>query len=214
MVTRGGIIKRTPMRHFAKINKNGLIALNIREDDALIAVLKTNGSSEIFAATASGMGIRFPESEVRPMGRSASGVKAITLREGDRLVGVTAAEGSVLFVSTNGYGKCTPVTGYRSQHRGGMGLVVYKPSDKTGPLVGVSAVSEKDELMLINSEGIIIRLRVAEISIQGRYAHGVKLIQMDEGVTVAGMTKIAEADVEGLTDAEEADAPAEEETMA
>jgi DNA gyrase subunit A len=192
MVTRAGIIKRTAVSQFARIKKTGLIALNIREDDALIAVLRTDGRQEIFLATANGMGIRFPESEVRPMGRTASGVRGMKLKEGDRIVGASAAEGLALFVTANGSGKCTPMEECRGQHRGGMGLVVYKPSERTGKVVGVTAVGENDELMLINSEGVIIRIRVSDISVQKRYAQGVKLIQMNEGVTVAGMAKIVD----------------------
>ncbi|MDR1663987.1 MAG: DNA gyrase subunit A [Clostridiales bacterium] len=192
MITRAGIIKRTEISLFANIKKAGLIALNIREDDALIAVLKTDGRREIFLATANGMGIRFPEGEVRPMGRTASGVKAMRLKDGDRIVGASAAEGLALFVAENGFGKCTLMDEFRGQHRGGMGMTVYKTSEKTGKLTGVSAVSENDELMLINSEGVIIRIRVSDISVQGRYAQGVKLIQMNEGVTVAGMARVVD----------------------
>ena len=202
MITKAGIIKRTEISQFANIKKSGIIALNIRENDSLITVLKTDGGQEIFLATAGGMGIRFPESEVRPMGRAASGVMAMRLKKNDGIIGATAAEGHVLFVSANGYGKCTKVEDCRGQHRGGMGLVVYKPSDKTGELVGVCAVSEKDELMLINSEGVIIRIRVSDISVQGRHAQGVKLIQMDGGITVAGMAKIAEAELSVETETE------------
>jgi DNA gyrase subunit A len=197
MITKSGIIKRTEITLFDKIKKSGMIALNIRENDALITVLKTDGKQDIFLATANGLGIRFPEDEARSMGRAASGVFAMKLRENDRIVGATAVEGHVLFVSANGFGKCTKVADFRKQHRGGKGLIIYKPSEKTGSVVGICAVNEKDELMLINSEGVIIRIRVSDISIQGRHAQGVKLIQMDEGTTVAGMAKIAETELNG-----------------
>jgi DNA gyrase subunit A len=186
------VIKRTDTRQFGNMKKTGLIALNIREGDALIAVLKTDGQKEIFLATSRGMGIRFPESEARPMGRDASGVKAMALGDGDRIVGATAAEGHVLFVSENGFGKVTPVEDCRGQHRNGKGLVIYKPSERTGNVIGICSVTERDELMLINSEGVIIRIRVADISVRGRFAMGVKLINMNEGVTVAAMAKIKE----------------------
>jgi DNA gyrase subunit A len=192
MITESGVIKRTDTSQFSNIKKAGLIALNIREDDALIAVLKTDGRKEIFLATSEGKGIRFPEGEARPMGRTASGVKAMTLNEGDRIVGATDAEGQVLFVTANGYGKCTRVEDCRGQHRGGKGLIIYKPTEQTGNVIGVCTVSERDELMLINSEGVIIRIRVSDVSVQGRFAQGVKLINMNEGVTVAGMAKIQE----------------------
>jgi len=126
------------------------------------------------------------------MGRGAVGVRAMKLREGDRIVGATMADGQVLLVSANGIGKCTPLEDCRGQNRGGFGIIVYKPNERTGPVVGIESVRENDELMLINSEGVIIRIRVADISTYGRYASGVKLINMSEGVTVVGMAKIPE----------------------
>jgi len=195
MVTRKGVIKRTRLAAFANINKNGLTALTIREDDGLIAVLRSDGRREIFIATEEGRGIRFAETQVRPMGRTASGVRGIRLREGDRVVGATVADEQVLLVSSKGYGKLTLLADCRGQSRGGLGIIIYKPSSRTGRLLGITSVSadnENDELMLINSEGVIIRIRVVGISVQGRYASGVKLINMDEGVTVAALAKIAE----------------------
>ncbi|MCL2664198.1 MAG: DNA gyrase subunit A [Defluviitaleaceae bacterium] len=194
MITRRGVIKKTAISQFANIKKGGLIALNIRDDDDLIAVLRTNGSRDLLLTSKRGMGIRFPESGVRPMGRSATGVKAMNLRGGDEIVGADAVDGDsmMLMVSANGFGKCTFASAFRGQRRGGTGMAVYKSTAKTGPLVGNFAVTEKDELMIINSEGTIIRIRVADISVQGRVASGVKLIQMDGGVTVAGMARIKE----------------------
>ncbi len=190
MVTRRGVIKRTRLSEFDNIKKGGKVALNIREGDELITVLPSDGAREIFLATEGGMGIRFPETDVRPMGRTASGVKGMTLKDGDHIVGASVADGFVLFVTENGYGKCTPVDECRNQHRGGSGIIIYKPSDRTGPVMDVCAVTQSDELMLINSDGVIIRIRVADISVQGRYAQGVKLINMGEGVTVKGIAKI------------------------
>jgi len=192
MVTREGVIKRCELSHFAKINKSGLNALGIREGDKLIAVLRSDGEKEVFLATAGGRGIRFHETNVRSMGRSAVGVRAMKLREGDHIVGATMADGQVLLVSANGIGKCTPLADCRGQNRGGFGIIVYKPNERTGPVIGIESVNENDELMLINSEGVIIRIRVADISTYGRYASGVKLINMSEGVTVVGMAKIPE----------------------
>jgi len=193
MATRQGVIKRIELSVFSKINKAGLNALGIREGDNLITVLRSDGDREIFLATAGGRGIRFAETNVRAMGRAASGVRGITLREGDYVIGATVADGQVLLVSENGLGKCTPLEECRGQNRGGKGIIIYKPSARSGSVVGVAAVQENDELMLINSEGVIIRIRVADISTQGRYASGVKLINMGEGVTVVGMAKIAES---------------------
>ena len=192
MVTSEGVIKRCELSHFAKINKAGLNALGIREGDKLIAVLRSDGEKEVFLATAGGRGIRFHETNVRSMGRGATGVRAMKLREGDHVVGATMADGQVLLVSANGIGKCTLVEDCRGQNRGGYGIIVYKPNERTGPVVGIESVQENDEFMLINSEGVIIRIRVADISTKGRYAIGVKLINMGDGVTVVGMAKIPE----------------------
>jgi len=197
MVTKEGVIKRCELSAFAKINKSGLNALGIRDGDNLITVLRSDGEREVFLATACGYGIRFAETNVRAMGRTAVGVRAMRLRDGDHIIGATVADGQVLLVSANGLGKCTRLEEYRGQNRGGKGVIVYKPSPRSGPVVGVAAVHENDELMLINSEGVIIRIRVADISTQGRYASGVKLINMKDGVTVVGMAKIAEGEGEG-----------------
>jgi DNA gyrase subunit A len=200
MVTRNGVVKRTRLSAFANINKSGLTALTIREDDDLIAVLRSDGQREIFIATEMGRGIRFAEGQVRSMGRTASGVRGIRLREGDRVVGATVADEQVLLVSSKGYGKGTLLSDCRGQSRGGLGIIVYKSSERTGRLVGITACgqdNENDELMLINSEGVIIRIRIADISVQGRYASGVKLIQMDEGTTVVALAKIVDGALQG-----------------
>ena len=196
MITRSGIVKRIELSVFSKINKGGLNALGIRDGDNLITVLRSDGEREVFLATSGGRGIRFSETNVRAMGRTASGVKGITLRDGDYVVGATVADGQVLLVSENGLGKCTPLEECRGQNRGGKGIIIYKPTTRSGQVVGVAAVQENDELMLINSEGVIIRIKVADISTQGRYASGVKLINMSEGVTVVGMAKILESQID------------------
>jgi len=192
MVTKEGVIKRCELSHFARINKSGLNALGIRDGDKLISVLRSDGEKEVFLATAGGRGIRFHETNVRSMGRGATGVRAMKLRADDHVVGATMADGQVLLVSANGIGKCTLVEDCRGQNRGGYGIIIYKPNERTGPVVGIESVQENDEFMLINSEGVIIRIRVADISTKGRYAIGVKLINMGEGVTVVGMAKIPE----------------------
>jgi len=203
MVTKEGVIKRCELSHFSKINKAGLNALGIREGDKLIAVLRSDGEKEVFLATAGGRGIRFHETDVRSTGRSAIGVRAMKLRPSDHIVGATMADGQVLLVSANGIGKCTPLADCRGQNRGGFGIIVYKPNERTGPVIGIESVQENDELMLINSEGVIIRIRVADISTYGRYASGVKLINMSEGVTVVGMAKIPEEYVTDNGDSED-----------
>jgi len=201
MITKKGAIKKTSLAAFENIRKGGLIALNFHEDDELIAVLRTDGGKNIFIATHEGMGIRFSEDDVRPMGRTAAGVKAIDLAGDDYVVGAGVfadeemQDASVLFVSANGYGKCTDADVFRAQHRNGKGIKIYKITEKTGPLAGVCMVNERDGLMIINSEGVIIRLRVEDISNQGRVTQGVKLIDLGEGVTVVSIAKITEDDV-------------------
>jgi len=209
MLTRQGVIKRVELSAFAKINKSGLIALGIRDGDNLITVLRSDGQREVFLATAGGRGIRFAETDVRAMGRGATGVRAMRLRADDHIIGATVADGQVLLVSANGLGKCTPLDVCRGQKRGGSGLIVYKPSNRSGPVIGVAAVHDNDELMLINSEGVIIRIRVADISTQGRYASGVKLINMNDGVTVVGMAKIDESMVGDVDDVDETESETE-----
>ncbi|MCL2421422.1 MAG: DNA gyrase subunit A, partial [Defluviitaleaceae bacterium] len=204
MITRQGIIKKTALSLYSNIRKAGLVALNIREDDALIAVLRSDGNQSVILAAASGNGIRFPENVVRPLGRTASGVRAMRLRPEDHIVGATIVEEDtrILLVSDKGYGKCTETDAFRVQGRGGKGLRVYKTTEKTGNLVGIAAVKEQDELMLINSEGVIIRTPVSNISVKGRVTQGVKLIQMDEGVSVVGMATVTdvggEVEVDGV----------------
>ena len=194
MVTRQGIIKKTELSQYANIRRSGLIALNIREDDALITVLRSDGNKSVILAAASGLGIRFPENVVRPLGRTASGVRAMRLRPGDQVVGATIVEDDtrILLVSAGGYGKCTETDAFRVQGRGGKGVKVYKTTEKTGTLVGIAAVQEQDDLMLINSEGVIIRMPIANISVKGRVTQGVKLINMSQGVSVVGMAKITD----------------------
>lgn len=198
MVTKQGIIKKTDMSSFANIRKSGLIALNLREDDALISVMEVNQNDHIFVATRNGMGIKFSEADARPMGRTATGVKAITLNEGDYVVSALKIDpnGQILNVTENGYGKQTAVEQFNLQYRGGKGLKIHQLTEKTGQLTGVLMIDEKEELMLITSEGVIIRLRAKDISSYGRVSQGVKLMNLDEGVTVVGIAKISEEDIE------------------
>ena len=197
MVTKSGVIKKTDMSAFANIRKTGITAVNLREGDELIAAFLTDGSKNIFAATRNGMGIMFDENDVRPMGRAATGVKAITLSDDDYVVSADFAdkEDKLLNVTENGYGKRTDVEAFNVQHRGGKGVKIHQITDKTGLLSGVIKVSDNEELMIVTSEGVIIRLRGKEISTFGRVSQGVKLINLDDGVTVAGIAKINEEDI-------------------
>jgi len=194
MVTRKGTVKRTALSQFAKINKNGRVAITFREDDTLMAVMRSDGEREVFLATKDGRGIRFSEKQIRQSGGQSMGSRGIRLREGDQVIGATVADSHVLVVAANGYGKCTPLDSYRGKSRGGSGVIVYKPSEKTGEVVGIEAVTENDGLIIINSEGVVIRIRVADISIQGPYASGVKLINMNNGTTVVSIAKITDDD--------------------
>ncbi|MCL1878298.1 MAG: DNA gyrase subunit A [Defluviitaleaceae bacterium] len=206
MVTRKGLVKRTALELYSRIRKGGLNAITFREDDTLIDVLRSDGERELFLATNEGRGIRFAESQARAVGRTAMGVRGMKLRDGDEIIGATIADGQVLLVSEKGYGKCTLAESCRGQNRGGYGIIMYKPSPKTGKLVGIKAVTENDGLMIINSDGVIIRIRVADISVQGRYASGVKLINMAEGITVVSVAKITDDD----SDSEEGEQPEDE----
>ena len=210
MVTSKGTVKRTALSQFAKINKNGRIAITFREDDTLMAVMRSDGERELFLATKMGRGIRYSETQVRQSGGQSMGSRGIKLRDGDQVIGATVADSHVLLVTANGYGKCTPLESYRGKSRGGSGVIVYKPSDKTGDVVGIEAVTENDGLIIINSEGVVIRIRVADVSIQGPYATGVRLINMEVGTTVVSIAKITDDDsnesdemIESIVDIEE-----------
>jgi len=197
MATRLGVVKKTSAGAYENIKKAGLRALNIREDDELISVIRTDGNKEIFIATKLGMGIRFGEDELRPLGRAAAGVIGIRMNENDYVVGAGTIEEDmkILLVSEKGYGKRTDYGEFRLQGRGGKGTRIYKTTEKTGPIAGVMLTREGDELMIINSEGVIIRIETAKISTIGRVTQGVKLISLDESVTVVSIAKITAEEV-------------------
>ena len=205
MITKEGIIKKTDMMSYSNIRKGGLNAVNLRDDDQLISVMVTDGKKEIFVATHDGMGIKFDENDVRPMGRVATGVRAIKLRENDYVVsaGVVDENLKVLNVTENGFGKRTDISEFNLQKRGGMGVKIHNITEKTGKINGTLMVGEDEEIMIITSEGIIIRLRVNDISCIGRTSQGVKLINLDEGVKVAGIAKIAADQIENEEEPEE-----------
>ena len=205
MITKEGVIKKTDMMSYSNIRKGGLNAVNLRDDDQLISVMVTDGNKEIFVATHDGMGIKFDENDVRPMGRTATGVRAIKLRENDYVVsaGVVDESLKVLNVTENGFGKRTDISEFNLQKRGGMGVKIHNITDKTGKINGTLMVGEDEEIMIITSEGIIIRLRVNDISCIGRTSQGVKLINLDEGVKVAGIAKIAADQIESEEEPEE-----------
>ena len=194
MVTKQGIIKKTPAEFYSNIRRSGLIAVNLRDNDKLISVFVTKGNNDIFIATKNGISIRFNEKDVRPMGRNATGVKAISLINDDFVIGADViTEGSkILLVSEKGFGKCTIPDNYRVQARGGKGLKTYKITEKTGAVTGLAVVKDSEELIMVSSEGVVIRIKVKDISTVGRIAQGVKLVNLNDGVFVISMDKIEE----------------------
>ena len=194
MITKYGIIKKTQASLFNNIRKGGLIAVNLRDNDKLISVFTTNGQNDIIVATRNGLSIRFRETDVRQMGRNATGVKAINLSEDDFVIGADKVSDNdkVLLVTDNGYGKCTLGENYRIQSRGGKGIKTYNITDKTGYIRGLSVVNDNEELIMVTSEGIVIRIKIKDISTVGRVAQGVKLVSLNEGVSVISMDKINE----------------------
>ena len=193
MATKHGLVKKTPLSEFKNLRKNGLIAINLRDGDELLKVKVTRGDANIIIVTQDGNAIRFNESNVRPMGRSASGVKSINLKENDIAVCMDiAVKGEdLLVISENGFGKRTPVTEYKVQKRGGIGLITYKLSEKTGKVIGATVCKEDDELMLINTSGVAIRINVSDISVTSRSAMGVTLMRTSATEKIAAIAKIS-----------------------
>jgi len=194
MVTKNGTVKKTPLMEFMNVRKNGLAAINLREEDELIEVKTTDKDTEIFLVTKQGMCIRFKETDVRATGRTSMGVIGMNLSPSDEIIGMQLqSQGdSLLFVSEKGMGKRTYLEEFNIQYRGGKGVKCYKINDKTGDLVGVKAVNDDHEIMMITTEGIIIQLRMEDISTLGRITSGVKLMNLDENVTIAQIAKVRE----------------------
>lgn len=180
--TAHGVVKKTSLSEFENIRRNGLFAINLRDGDELVGVRLTDGDQEVIMGTQQGMSIRFHESEVREMGRSATGVKGITLSEDDQVIDmdIVIPDKYVLIVTKNGYGKRTPLEEYRIQSRGGKGIKTLSLTEKKGEVVGHKVVSEEEDLMIVTQSGMVIRLNVADISVLSRYAQGVKLITVDD----------------------------------
>ena len=222
MVTKNGKIKRTNLSLYKNVRKNGLIAIGLDEGDEIEGVRMTDGSEQLFVATRNGMAIRLEENKIRALSRSAHGVKAIKLREGDYVVSMAKVrEGaSLLTVTENGYGKKTDIESYRIQNRGGYGLTNYKVDDIRGHVCGIKIVDEEDDIILVSSDGIIIRILASDIRIMGRIAKGVRVMRVNEGANVVAFTRAEHDDnaetekVEQLTEeqlkAAEAEAALEE----
>ncbi|MCD7737863.1 MAG: DNA gyrase subunit A [Lachnospiraceae bacterium] len=210
MATKNGLVKKTPVTAYNNIRKRGLIAINLREGDELIGVGVVNEDTHIMLVTKKGMCIRFQQSDVRATGRDSMGVTGIRLNEGDEVVGMQTDEmgEKLLIASEKGMGKLTDMNMFSAQNRGGKGVKCYKITEKTGDVMGSMAVNDDDEIMMITTDGVIIQIRVSDISTMGRITSGVKLMNLDEGVSVAQMTKIRrtveeESSSENFEDSEE-----------
>jgi DNA gyrase subunit A len=194
--TQLGIVKKTPLEDYSNIRKVGLIAIGLREDDKLIGVRLTDGNKEIVIGTKDGMSIRFSEQDVRPMGRSATGVKGIQLSDDDAVIDMDIIDpaSSVLIVTSKGYGKRTPVDDYRIQTRGGKGIKTLNITAKNGPVVGLKVVEEEEDLMIITAQGTIIRMSMSAISLMGRNTQGVRLINIKEDDEVSTVARVQKSD--------------------
>jgi DNA gyrase subunit A len=212
MATRKGVVKKTDLRAFSNPRSGGIIAIGVDPDDAVIGVQLTDGSSEILLGTRGGMAIRFEEADVRPMGRTAYGVRGISLRD-DEVVAMVVLRpaGTILTVTENGYGKRTDIEEYRVQSRGGLGIINIQTTERNGRVVGLACVTEDDEVMLVTEAGKILRTGVADVRIIGRATQGVRMIEIDEGDRVVSLARFAGRDAADEPDQEEtADARVEE----
>ncbi|PWW08853.1 DNA gyrase subunit A [Paenibacillus cellulosilyticus] len=203
--TRQGVVKKTPLDDYSNIRKVGLIAISLREDDELIGVKLTDGNQEIIMGTGQGMSIRFPEQDVRSMGRSATGVKGIQLDEGDKVIDmdIVQNDNEVLIVTSKGYGKRTPMSEYRIQSRGGKGIKTLNVTDKNGPIVGLKVVENDEDLMIMTESGTMIRMSMDGISSMGRNTQGVRLIHTRDDDSVATVTRVARNEDEQEEEGEE-----------
>jgi DNA gyrase subunit A len=200
MATARGTVKKTPLADFSRPRPSGIIAVTLEEGDYLVGGVLTDGSADVMLFSSEGKAVRFAEGEVRPMGRQAAGVRGMRLPEGQRVVCMLVARDekwSVLTATANGFGKRTPIAEYTKHGRGGQGLIAIQASERNGPLVGAVLVDDSDQVMLISTGGVLIRMAVAQIREQGRSTQGVTLINLDEGEKLAGMERIEEKDVEG-----------------
>ena len=208
-VTKKGTIKKTPLSQYDTNRKGGLIAISLKDGDEMIGIKQSSGNNVVILVTKQGKSICFSEKDVRPMGRTASGVRGINLDKDDEVVAMDLADPGeqLLVVTQNGYGKKTPVSEYKTQKRGGMGVLTYNKAmfKKTGPLIGAAIISDDDDIMLINSDGILIRVEASEISKMGRATKGVKVMNVSEETTIIAMAKVAKEDEED--GAEEKNAP-------
>ncbi|MDZ4132922.1 MAG: DNA gyrase C-terminal beta-propeller domain-containing protein, partial [Dethiobacteria bacterium] len=193
MVTKRGMIKKTSLQEYKNTRKNGLTALNLVENDELMAVKLTDGQNEVIVGTSAGLFVRFPENQVRPMGRAARGVKAVSLGAEDRVIGADlVTEGlQLLIASANGYGKRVAVKGFSPHRRGGKGMIGMKTTRQSGPLaIFIVLTGNEEEFMVITERGVVNRQRIEQVSLMGRYARGVTLIRLDENDQVVNLVAL------------------------
>ncbi len=202
MVTRNGVTKRSKMADFKNIRKTGLNAVDLDEGDTLVSVRLTDGNQSMLIAANTGLTIRYDENDARVMGRNARGVRAIRLDEGDYVVGAVAVDDgdTILTITENGYGKRSPVEDYRPQSRGGKGIIGQNVTEKTGQLAGIRKVSETDDLIVISSDGNIIRTKLADIPVYGRASNGVRIMRFNDGVKVMNIATIAQNEEENISE--------------
>jgi len=200
MVTKKGQVKKTSLEKYSKPRVNGVAAITIREEDELLAASLTNGESQIILAVKSGKLVRFEETKTRPMGRTASGVRGITLKDdSDEVIGLVTVNdmnSEILVVAENGYGKRSSLDEYRITNRGGKGVKTLNITEKTGKLISINAVTDADDLMIINKSGLTIRMAVEDLRVMGRATQGVKLINIKGNDSIAAVTKVMKDDVE------------------
>ena len=198
MATKKGLVKKTHLSEFKNLRKNGLIAISLREGDELLKVKVTRGDADIVIVSEHGNAIKFNEQDVRAMGRTAAGVKSMNLRDDDIAVCMDIAvdDEDLLVISENGFGKRTPLVEYKRQNRGGVGLITYKISEKTGKVVGATVCKAEDELMLINTSGVAIRINVSDVSVTSRATMGVRLMRTSDEERIAAIAKISASEMQ------------------
>ena len=203
-VTLNGLVKKTSIEEFKNIRQSGKIAINLKDEDQLVAVKLTKENEEILVAASNGKLIRFNENDVRPMGRTASGVRGINV-DGSHVVGMTTnGEGQyIMAISENGYGKMSPIEDYRESHRGGKGVKTINTTEKTGQLVALRAVNGDEDLLIMTSEGIMIRLPMEQVKLAGRNTQGVRLIKVAEGSIVSSVEVVDKSEEETEDNEEE-----------
>ena len=198
MATKMGQVKKTSLEQYSRPRSNGINAITIKDDDELLEAKLTNGNSQIMLAVKSGKAIRFEEGKTRPMGRNASGVRGIRMKDKkDEVVGMISVndmDANILVVSENGYGKRSSLEDYRLTNRGGKGVKTISITEKTGKLVTLKSVSDSDDLMIINKSGIAIRMQVEDLRVMGRATQGVKVISLKEGDSIAAVAKVMKDD--------------------